>query len=122
MRAILFAAVVLAGSVQAQTNAQMSGADLARRLNSEGPQVRASIQECYRSNVLRLGKGNAETADTLLRGVRSICKPLEDRLFVLYAPEIVGQARAEMAVGGVRSAAEDAAIAALLEERAKNPS
>lgn len=110
--------VLLASSVGELPNSQMDGGALARRMNEEGPQARANLSECYRSNVLRLGAGNSESADTLLRGVRSICEPFESRLNTLYAPEIVGKAAAAAAVGRDRAKAEGAAIAALLEARA----
>lgn len=99
-------------------NSQMDGAALGRRLNEEAPTAIANLNECYRANVLRLGASNSETADTLLRGVRSICQPFEDRLTVLFVPEIQGRQYVAGRVAGFRSEAEDKAITALLEARA----
>ena len=100
------------------TNDQMDGAALARRMMAEAPKAKAELSECYRSNVLRLGAGNTETADTLLRGVRSICEPLEARLTNLYVPEIQGKIVVARQVTLDRRQAEDKAVTALLEQRA----
>jgi len=99
-------------------NSQLDGAILARRMKEAVPKAKAELQQCYRNNAIRLGVGNVETADTLLRGIRSICEPIEAKLTNLYVPEIQGRSAVANLVARDRRDPEDKAVAALLEERA----
>ena len=80
-----------------------------------------SYRSCTSGTTIRLGSANAESADTIIRAARSICKPQWETLqrtagVGLGVPAIDAQA------GKWRTDAEDSAIAALLEARARNGS
>jgi hypothetical protein len=101
-----------------QPASQMDGAALARRMTAEVPGARSALNDCYQSNVLRLGSANTETAETLLKGMRTICATQRARLHELYVPDIQGQAVVDRVVAIDTDNAESVAIAALLEARA----
>ena len=87
-------------------------------------QVRDAYANCVKTQAVRLGAGNTESADTILRAVSSICQPQWIALEMAFPGEtgvaIAEEGRAR-ALRNWRSQAEDAAIAALLEARVKQP-
>lgn len=101
-----------------QPASQMDGASLARRMTAEVPGARSALNDCYKSNVLRLGSANTESSETLLKAMRNICVAHRERLNELYCPDIQGQAAVDRIVAMDIETAESAAVAALLEVRA----
>ena len=83
-----------------------------------------AYQSCIVDQAVRLGSSNAETADTILRAVRSVCEPQWAALQQAM-PGGTGVASWEQIRAGTlanwRTEAENAAVAALLEARAKRP-
>lgn len=120
MLSMMIAAQLGGAAAQVPPSPKLDGAALARRMVAEVPGERIALQQCYRDNVLRLGASSIEGADTLLRGMRVICGSHRARLRELYAPEAQGNAVVDRAVAGDVLEAEDIAVAALLEARAKS--
>lgn len=83
-------------------------------------QAKSIYQNCVTAETVRLGQGNSESADTILRAVRFKCEPSWQALQASF-PSGTGVRAAEMARVRVlekwRGEAEGAAIAALLEAR-----
>lgn len=85
--------------------------------------TKQAYDNCARTEAVRLGSTNSETADTILRAVRSKCAPQWVALETVYPAVGLPDIDAERARSLVlwRSQAEDAAVAALLESRRKSP-
>ena len=83
--------------------------------------VRENYSNCVKAQTVRLGAQNAESADTILRAVSSVCQSQWIAVEMAF-PGGTGVAIAEQARANAlrlwRSQAENAAIAALLEARA----
>jgi hypothetical protein len=85
-------------------------------------QAKAAYEQCVTAEAVRLGAGNQESADTILRAVRFKCDPAWQQLVSAF-PDAGGipiavQARSR-ALTKWRTDAEGAATAALLESRVK---
>lgn len=82
--------------------------------------AREALNECFKSNVVKLGQKNQETADTILRAARSMCEKEDASLGWAYVnggglyPSDIARLRASD-----RTDAENGAIAALLIARAQ---
>jgi hypothetical protein len=86
--------------------------------------ARDAYRTCVTTQTVRLGAGNQETAETVLRAVRSLCAPQWDSLLVAFPGAELGGSAADMhdsVTSAWRRQAEDAAVAALLEARARRP-
>lgn len=113
----LLACLALAAPAAAQTAAQTapSTQDAIAHFNA----TRADLDGCFRVTVVDLGRGNQESADTVVRAARAKCAPQVEALGhayeAIYTPmyEIRGRVRDDQAV------AENAAVAALLEARSR---
>lgn len=97
---------------------------LAMQIASADPfdQAKAAYEQCVRTEAVRLGSGNNESADTILRAVRFKCEPAWLQLQAAF-PSGTGVFAAERARSSAlakwHSEAEGAAIAALLDARAR---
>lgn len=106
-----------AGAAAAQTGAQT---DVQARLDAfvHGvPRERAALTDCLREHVVTLGRGNTETADTLLRAARSLCSDHLDALQHDYEAGYPTRYELARAMRQDQETAENAAVAALLEAR-----
>lgn len=85
--------------------------------------LKSAYEDCVKTQTVRLGAGNTETAETILHAVRSVCQPQWVALH--QAQPAVGiawiDADSENMLNHIRANAEDAALAALLEARSKRP-
>lgn len=77
-------------------------------------------RKCTIEQAVQLGSSNAETADTIIRAVRSICKPQWVALNNAAGVGL-GVKAIDEAVLNWRTDAENAAVAALLQARSKRP-
>lgn len=84
--------------------------------------AKATYEQCVTSEAVRLGSGNQESADTILRAVRFKCEPAWRQLQLTF-PTAAGIPIAERARSSAlakwRNDAEGAAITALLEARSR---
>jgi len=76
--------------------------------------AQAAYQTCETTEAVRLGKGNTESADTILRAVRSNCGP-QWNAYLESWPGVPGEEGPQQAT---RQSTEDSAVAALLNARA----
>jgi hypothetical protein len=82
------------------------------------PQALEDFRSCTTNQAVQLGASNSETADTIIRAVRSVCAPQWVSL-KSAAGVGLGVATIDGIVLDWRTDAENAAIAALLQARAK---
>ena len=82
------------------------------------PQALEDFRSCTIDQAVQLGASNAETADTIIRAVRSVCAAKWASL-ESAAGVGLGVATIDGMVLDWRTDAENAAIAALLQARAK---
>jgi hypothetical protein len=81
-------------------------------------QRRDAFKTCIVEQTTRLGAGNTESADTVLRGVSAACKPAEDHLRAFYPLMMLSRRQIDVAIARDRKLAEDQGVAALLTARA----
>jgi hypothetical protein len=111
-KAFLVALLVVSQPVAAQSS------------NSAIERVKAAQQQletCFKEQIVKLGRNNQETAETLLRAVRSLCEEQDDALGWAYS-DVSAIRTSDMVALRARDRedAENSAVAALLTARAND--
>jgi hypothetical protein len=90
----------------------------ARQAIAQMGAARRAYRACIVEQTVALGKGNAEPAETVLRGVAAACRPAEDAMMEAYAATPFSRREVAIGVRRDRLLAEDEGVAALLAARA----
>lgn len=80
--------------------------------------LRDAYISCLTEQTVRLGSGNSESADTILRAVAVSCQSSEDALRSVYSEAPLSRLDIERLMTRDRTQGEEAGVAALLEARA----
>ena len=78
--------------------------------------TRATYFRCMEENPVKLGRGNQETAETILKAVRTICEAEDRALGFAY---FAANKRPQTYMGDDRKEAEGKAVTSLLIARSK---
>jgi hypothetical protein len=81
--------------------------------------LQTTYKQCLADQTVKLGVGNSESADTILRAASATCFQVEQDLRSVYAESPLGQAYVDRLMARDRKLGEDAGVAALLAARAR---
>lgn len=110
-RTLVFASLAVASSASAQD---------ASSLMAEVRRALGAFRACVIDETVRLGRGNTESAETVLRAVSARCLGAENDLYDAYGATPISETHRARLMRRDRVGAENDATLALLEARASN--